>query len=124
VSGVPPELADLYDEARYAAGAGAYTAAVMVCRKMLMNIAVREGAKENQKFVQYVDYLGSQGFFSPKMRDFVSYIKDLGNEANHEIAPKSEKDAVATIEFVGALLRHNYEVPSKLPTAAVTGADK
>jgi hypothetical protein len=116
VVNVPSELSDLHDEARHAAGAGAHTASVMVSRKMLMNIAVREGAPENQRFVQYVDYLEDEGFFSPKMRSFVTYIKDLGNEANHEIAPKTAEDAIAAIEFVGALLRHNYEVPSKVPS--------
>ena len=40
VMNYPQDLSALYSEARVAAGAGAYTAAVMVCRKMLMNIAV------------------------------------------------------------------------------------
>jgi hypothetical protein len=80
-----------------------------------MNVAVREGAAEGLTFAQYVDYLEGQHFFSPKMRQFVDYIRRLGNEANHEIAPKSEHDAAAAIEFVAALLRHNYEVPGFLP---------
>lgn len=107
----------MYDEARDAAGAGAYTAAVMVCRKMLMNIAVREGAKEGLYFAQYIEHLESEGFFSPKAKKFVSYVRELGNEANHAIQPRSEADAVAVIEFVGGLLRHNYDLPAKVPTA-------
>lgn len=116
VSGVGAELADLFDEARNAASAGAYTAAVMVCRKMLMNIAVEEGADKDRDYKTYVDYLGSKRLFSPKMGEFVNSIRDLGNEANHQIAPKPEKDALLAIEFVGGLIRYNYELPGKLAT--------
>lgn len=115
IGNCPPELAALYDEAREATGGGAYTAAVMVCRKMLMNIAVREGAKEGLTFVKYIEHLESEGFFSPKAKKFVNYIRELGNEANHAIQPRSEADAMAVIEFVGALLRHNYDLPAKVP---------
>jgi hypothetical protein len=115
VEGVNSSVADLYDEARKAAGAGAYTAAVMACRKLLMNIAVAEGAKEGAGFKDYIIYLENQGMFSPKAKTFVEYIKDLGNEANHEIAPKTHDEAVAVIDFVGSLLRHNYETPSRVP---------
>lgn len=116
ISNVPDELRALYEEARESAGAGAYTGTVMLCRKMLMNISVKEGAKEGSKFVEYVKYLEDNHYFSPKSKDFVTYIKDLGNEANHEIAPKTQADAYAAIEFVRALLSHNYELPSKVPT--------
>lgn len=114
IGNVPGELRTLYEEARESAGAGAYTGAVMLCRKMLMNIAVKEGLV----FVQYIKYLEDNHYFSPKSKDFVVYIKNLGNEANHEIAPKTQADAQAAIEFVRALLSHNYELPSRVPAKA------
>ncbi len=120
IHNIPRDLAALYEEARQSASAGAYTGAVMLCRKMLMNIAVKEGASEGLKFIQYIKYLEDNHFFSPKSKDFVTYIKDLGNEANHEIAPKSQADALAAIEFVRALLAHNYELPSRVPTNVST----
>jgi hypothetical protein len=40
----------LYDEARGCASVGAYTAAVMACRKILMNIAVQKGAATGLSF--------------------------------------------------------------------------
>lgn len=116
VANVPPELAQLYAEARQSAGAGAYTACVMVCRKMLMNIAVREGAKQGEGFKDYIDYLEKNGYFSPKSKAFVEYIRNLGNEANHEVAAKTRDDAVAALQFVAALLRHNYDLPSRVPS--------
>ena len=115
VEGVMQEVADLYDEARNAAGVGAYTTSVIACRKILMNVAVSEQAAEGLTFVECINHLEGQHLFSPKMRPFVDYIRRLGNEANHEIRPKTEHDATAVIEFVGAVLRHNYEVPGKLP---------
>ena len=66
VPNTPDELGRLYMEARLSAGAGAYTAAVLVCRKMLMNIGVAEGAKENLSFIKYVEYLADNGFVPPK----------------------------------------------------------
>lgn len=116
VSNIPSDLGDLYEEARQSAGAGAYTACVMVCRKMLMNIAVREGAKAGENFKNYVDYLEKHGYFSPKSKGFIDYIRELGNEANHEVAAKKRVDAIAALEFVAALLRHNYDLPSKVPS--------
>jgi hypothetical protein len=115
VTGVDPMMRGLYEEARMAAGAGAFTASVMACRKLLMNIAVREGAHPGRTFKEYVGYLEKKGLFSPKAKRFVEHIKDIGNDANHQIDPKSQEDAELTIEFVGSLLRHNYELPSKLP---------
>ena len=106
---------DLYNEARWAAGAGAFTASVMACRKLLMNIAVKEGAKAGLTFAEYVAYLEKGGWFSPRAKPFVEHIKKIGNDANHQIDPKSQVDAEAAIEFVGSLLRHNYEMPSRVP---------
>jgi hypothetical protein len=50
VANVPNDLAALYDEARRSAGAEAFTASVLTCRKILMNIAVENGAEEGKSF--------------------------------------------------------------------------
>jgi hypothetical protein len=44
------EVEALYDESRNCMKVNAYTAAVMCCRKLLINVAVSEGAKEGLKF--------------------------------------------------------------------------
>src|SRR5207249_4424001 len=46
VQHVPDALNALYEEARRCTGQNCFTAAVLVCRKMLMNIAVQQGAPE------------------------------------------------------------------------------
>ena len=85
VDGVPDEVYSLYREARNCVAASAYTASVLTCRKLLMNIAVSEGAGEGKKFVEYVDYLAANGFVPPNGRGWVDYIRMKGNEATHEI---------------------------------------
>lgn len=95
--------------------ANAYTGAVLICRKMLMNIAVSEGAKEGETFVSYVEYLANKGFVPPNGKIWVDYIRTRGNEANHDIALMEEKDSVALVTFVEMLLRFIYEFPNMVP---------
>jgi hypothetical protein len=45
VAALPDDIGGLYGEARRAAAVAAYTASVLACRKILMNIAVAKGAK-------------------------------------------------------------------------------
>ena len=125
VNHVPEELSQLYNEARSSAGAGAPTAAVLACRKMLMNIAVAKGAKENRPFAEYVKYLADKGYVPPDGEVWVDYIRKRGNEANHEIRLMAEPDAIALIGFVEMLLRFIYEFPRMVPAEEVapeTGA--
>jgi hypothetical protein len=74
VTGLPPELGALYDEARRSAAAGAPTAAVLVCRKILMHIGFQEKAEENKTFLYYVEYLSEHGFVPPNGKSWVDYI--------------------------------------------------
>lgn len=101
----------LYQEARECTSAGAYTGAVMVCRKILMNLAVQHSAEENESFVFYVNFLVDGGFVPPKGKIWVDAIRKLGNEATHEIALMTEKDAQLILRFTEALLRFNFELP-------------
>ncbi|MBO8169307.1 MAG: DUF4145 domain-containing protein [Thermoanaerobacteraceae bacterium] len=115
VSNLPDELSDLYNEARVSAASGAYTGAVLLCRKMLMNIAVTEGAEEGKRFVEYVEYLADKGYVPPNGKVWVDYIRKRGNEATHEIALMEKEDAIALITFLEMLLRFIYEFPSMVP---------
>jgi hypothetical protein len=119
---VPKDLAALYQEARRCTAAASYTSAVLACRKMLMNIAVSEGAKEGQSFLEYVDYLAKKGFVPPNGRHWVDHIRKKGNEANHEIALMKQQDAQELITFVEMLLRFIYEFPNIVPKPAPEAA--
>lgn len=105
------EIERLYNEARDCTSAGAFNGTVMICRKILMNLAVQHGAEENKNFLHYVDFLTNSGFVPPQGRQWVDAIRTKGNEANHEIALMDKKDAQLILHFTEALLRFNYEMP-------------
>lgn len=115
VNNVPPDLDALYNEARRCSSRNCYTAAVLLCRKMLMNMAVQQGASENAKFIDYVNFLANSGFVPPNGKHWVDHIRKKGNEATHEIALMDEQDARNLISFVEMLLRFIYEFPSMVP---------
>ncbi len=117
VEHVPSDLASLFNEARAAAGAGAYTAAVLTCRKILMHIAVEVGDKPGKTFLDYVNYLASNGYIPPNGKGWVDYIRTRGNEANHEIVIMGKDDALSLLTFVQMLLRFIYELPKLVPVA-------
>lgn len=94
----------------------AYTSSVLASRKLLMNIAVSEGAKQGKRFVEYIDYLAQSGYVPPKGNDWVNHIREKGNDATHEITPMRHKDATELVRFAEMLLKFIYEFPSKVPS--------
>lgn len=116
VQHVPPNLTFLYEEARRCSSQNCFTGAVLLCRKMLMNIAVQQGASEGLKFIDYVNFISDKGFVPPNGKHWVDHIRKKGNEATHEIAIMVEQDAKELISFVEMLLRFIYEFPSMVPT--------
>lgn len=115
VSHVPGDLNQLYEEARSCTTNNCQTAAVLICRKILMNIAVGLEANENLKFYQYVDYLSDKGYIPPNGKQWVDHIRKKGNEANHEIKLMDAKDASDLLIFIEMLLKFIYEFPNMLP---------
>ena len=114
VEHLPSQVQELYNEARRCAGGSSYTAAVMICRKLLMHIAVGKGAEKNQSFRKYVDYLDEEGYLPPNSKDWVDHIRNQGNEANHEIVLKTKSDATKLIEFIEMLTKFVYEFPARV----------
>lgn len=113
VSGLPDDVGRLYQEARSSASENNFTAATLVSRKVLMNVAVAKGAAENQSFQQYVDYLVEGGVITSDMRPWVDEIRKLGNEATHEIKSITREQAEDLITFLGMLLKIVYEYPAR-----------
>lgn len=117
VANVPEDLDALYREARNCCSGSAFTASVLASRKMLMNIAVPQGADENLNFIEYVEYLLANGFIPPNGRGWVDHIRKKGNEATHEIALMGQSDAEELISFTEMLLKFIYEFPSRVPNS-------
>lgn len=122
----------IYEEARKALQGGAPTAAVLACRKLLMHIAVSQGADTNKKFIEYVEYLADKGYVPPGARGWVDLIRETGNEATHEIKLMKLEEAKELIDFSEMLLKVIFEFPAavqrrkspKLASATSTVADE
>lgn len=108
----PTTLADLYEEAAKAYSAGAYTATSMVCRKLLMVCACDNGAKEDEKFVAYVNHITTQVLSFPKAKAAIDAIRDIGNEANHDLKFVAPADAKRALEIITYMLNTIYSLPS------------
>lgn len=114
VEGLPPETEAAYAEARGAMGVGAYTAGELMCRKILMHVAVDKGAGGNKSFAHYIDYLTSKGYITPPMKPWVDQIRKNGNESTHEIPPADKDRALGTLAFTTQMLRLVYEMQHKV----------
>ncbi|GEM_PF-2070121 len=106
---LPENIKNVYDEVRKCIQSNSFTGAVMLMRKIIMNIAVHEGAEENKKFTEYIDYLYNEGIVPRKSKNKADSVRNLGNSANHEIENRTQEEAKSCFEFVELLLRINYE---------------
>lgn len=115
VGHLPKDIDSLYSEARRSFAGGSYTATVLICRKLIMNVAVNLGANENQSFMAYVEYMSEKGYVPPNGKGWVDHIRVKGNEANHEIILMGVEDAKELLDFLGMLLKFIFEFPNTLP---------
>lgn len=54
IDGLPEEVLESYSEARRCMEVNAYTAAELICRKILMHVAADKGADEGKSFAAYL----------------------------------------------------------------------
>ena len=120
VAHLPTEVAGLYEEARSCSAAGCYTSVVLACRKLLMHIAVAQGAAVGLPFIEYVNYLATNGYVPPNGRGWVDHIRARGNEANHEIVMMGREQADDLLTFSEMLLRFVFEFPARVTPPAAT----
>lgn len=110
IEGLPADVEVAYDEARDCMGIQAYTACELLCRKILMHVAVEKGAVEGESFASYVSHLATAGYVTPPMKDWVDQIRTIGNAATHELDPPVKERAESTLMFTAELLRLVYEM--------------
>lgn len=106
-------IKQLYNEARLCYSVNAFSSVSMCCRKILMHIAVNCGAKENESFVYYVDYLDENNYIPEKAKSWVSKIRNKGNDVNHKIILSDEKESKILLTFIEVLITMIYEMPYK-----------
>jgi hypothetical protein len=92
--------------------AGAFTACELVCRKILMHVAVEKGAKEGASFSSYLKHLEGAGYVTPPMKKWVGLIRAHGNESTHRLPAPDQNRAESTLMFTAELLRLVYEMES------------
>lgn len=112
ITNLPDTVQSLYDEARNSYQAGAFTGAILICRKVLANVAVYYGAKDGQRFVKDVDYLVENGYVPEKSREWIDKIRTEGNSATHNQTAKNKSDAQRILDFVQMLLLINFKFNS------------
>lgn len=105
---LPDTVQSLYDEARNSYQVGAFTGVILICRKILANVAVYYGAEDGKNFVSYVDYLVNQGYVPEKSRKWIDKIRIEGNSATHNQTAKNKEDAQRILDFVQMLLLINF----------------
>lgn len=110
IEGLPKNVLEAYKEARNCMSVNAFTSCELICRKILMHIAVEKGAKEGESFTNYLSYLEEKGFITPPMKDWVNLIRQHGNKATHLLESPDKKRAESTIMFTAELLRLIYEM--------------
>lgn len=125
IKGLPRDIDTLFREALACLAGDAPTAAVMICRKLLMTVAVHFDAPSGREmdFKKYVEYLASESLISSAMKGFTEKVREVGNEANHQIHPQTMKTAELMVRFIANILRNNFEAASLLDPDELTLLD-
>lgn len=80
-----------------------------------MHIAVEQGAKPGLSFLEYIEFLSSQGFVPPHGKGWVDHIRKKSNEANHEIVLMDQPASEELLNFLEMLLKFIYDFPRRIP---------
>lgn len=68
-------------------------------------------------FTTAVKHLESEGYITSRMLPWVNRIKDVGNEANHEMPATTEQQAMDVARLTEQLLRLVYELGEMIEPA-------
>ncbi len=113
VANLPEDVAQAWREARTAHAVAAYTSSEIMCRKILMHVAVDVAQSQpGATFLQYIDALDKAGYFGPKLRPAIDKVRQRGNAANHDLPASTETESLVTLRITEHLLRGVYEIPA------------
>jgi len=110
IEGLPDDVSRAYNEARGCISVNAFTSCELMCRKILMHVAVEKGANEGESFTHYLSYLGEKGYITDPMKGWVDLIREHGNKAAHLLESPDRNRAESTLMFTAELLRIIYEM--------------
>jgi hypothetical protein len=116
VDNLPDDVKNVYLEMRETFKNNCFTSTVLLGRKLIMHIAVDKAeAKEGETFVAYLEHLKKSNYIPPSGNNWLKYMKDLGNEKNHEIKVGNRNEAQKILKFIELLLVFIYEFPGEFP---------
>jgi hypothetical protein len=109
VKNLPADVEKAWQEARTAHAVAAYTASEIMCRKILMHIAVDVAkAKPGDTFAAYIDALEKAGYITTGLKGTVDTIRQRGNIANHDLPQSTEDESQTTLGITELLLTTTY----------------
>lgn len=119
IKALPEDVEKIYKEIRGSIKDSLYTGALLLGRKLIMHLAVDiAGADEGKTFVAYIEHLEKSGYIPPTGDKVLTYMKDRGNEKNHQITIGTKEEAEKMLKFVEVLLIFMYETPAAFPDTA------
>jgi hypothetical protein len=108
---LPDDIQEVYDEIRDCIKVNCNTAAILLGRKLLMHLAVNKAeSKVDNNFKQHMNNLKNKGFVPPNGNKLVEFIRDIGNEHNHQIIIGEYEQAEKMLRFIEMLLLFMYEM--------------
>jgi len=113
LEGLPTAVNEAYEEARKCFAINSFTACELICRKILMHIAVDKNAEEGKSFEYYLDYLEKKGYITPVIKKWADIIRKNGNKSTHKLESPDKQRAENTFMFTMQLLRIIYEMEFK-----------
>lgn len=105
---IPKSIAKSFEEAGACAGAGAFTACAIMCRRTLEAIcAHHEILQGNLK--DKLQKLRDDGVIEKRLFEWADSLRDVGNEAAHDMAEEVPKeDARDLLDFTRALVEYIF----------------
>lgn len=111
ISNLPYDVNAIYEEARSSFSVGSFTGVILLCRTLLDHLAVDLGAKPNQSFQAYIDFLKKNNYVTGPSSVWADAIRKLGNKATHRLVINTKKQAELILKFCEMILKSNYEYP-------------
>ena len=106
---MPSGMCEIYDGVSACLEKGLPAASVILCRNLLVHIAVEKGAKQGDSFSNYLAFIEKKGYVPPVIKPKFEEVIKIGNKANHYTAKISQKEAKKIVGFMQAFLTLFYE---------------
>lgn len=107
---VPAPIRGAYDEAARCFDAGAFTAAAVMCRKVLEGVCDEQGARGNSLAAR-LDDLKAKGVIDSRLAEWANQLRLGGNEAAHDPSITVDRaDARDLKDFTKAIVEYMFTI--------------